>query len=111
MVVAASVNEAYNVAKIAFAAEFPESELLYFRVQPTYGDVTWNGERKSDQMESGEVVKTLPEIVRWLKDYNLPEIFEALKANVKIKRHEAFLQDCIDHFTPTHESEVTLRNG
>ena len=64
-----------------------------------------------ERKESGEVAMTLPKIIGWLKDYELPDIFEALKANVKIKRHHAFLQDCIDHFTPTHESEVTLRNG
>lgn len=74
----------------------------------TFANVSRTYEESSDE--------TLQRIVRSLRDYKFPEIFHALKAISKTDRHDAFLDDCIKHFTPIHpehdvpKDQVTLRN-
>lgn len=89
MIAAPSNLEAYEVAKIGFCAEFPQSKLLGLRVFQTYGDVSWQGE---------PVITVPPD----LDKTNLRDIFQDLKQG-RSRQQQAYLQDCIDHIDVTAE--------
>lgn len=96
MVAAPNNLEAYEVAKIGFGAEFPQSKLVSLRVFQTYGDVSWKEEGTSVLVEKGRQ-ETFDKLIDGLAMFPLDFIFEGLKRNYNDGAKKAFLQDCIDH--------------
>lgn len=96
MVAAPNNLEAYEVAKIGFGTEFPQSKLIGLRVFQTYGDLTWKEEGTIALVEKGRQ-ETFDKLIAGLDIFPLDIIFEGLKRNYNDGAKKAFLQDCIDH--------------